>query len=251
MISMDISTILLIASLSFLTALTGAMSPGPLFTYTIIKSIQKKKRGYLMAIWIILGHALLEIVVILVLLAGFSYFITDPIVILIIGIVGCIVLIIFGSLLIKDLVKNEIPTDFLDQKIKPDNNKNELSNTEILTADQGDAESKEKKPIDNPVIGGILVSMANPYWWIWWATFGITFMIEYDITTSNLQGFIAFYIGHEMGDLIWYLLISIMASLGVKKFNKKIYYSFLYFCAIFMIGFGLYLGISVILKYAI
>ena len=37
-----------IFSLSFLVALTGAMSPGPLLTYTIIKSARSRGRGYRM-----------------------------------------------------------------------------------------------------------------------------------------------------------------------------------------------------------
>jgi threonine/homoserine/homoserine lactone efflux protein len=51
------SNLFMIFSFSFLVALTGAMAPGPLLTYTIIKSAKTAKRGYLMGIWIIAGHA--------------------------------------------------------------------------------------------------------------------------------------------------------------------------------------------------
>ena len=63
---------------SFITALSGAMSPGPLLTYTIIKSIKKKERAYLMAIVIILGHAILEVGLILLLVLGFSFIFEIP-----------------------------------------------------------------------------------------------------------------------------------------------------------------------------
>ncbi|MHA1241923.1 MAG: LysE family transporter, partial [Promethearchaeota archaeon] len=55
--------------LSFLVALTGALSPGPLLTFTIYKSL-KQKRGYLAAIYILLGHATIEFTLIIALLAG-------------------------------------------------------------------------------------------------------------------------------------------------------------------------------------
>ena len=63
----------LIFSFSFIVALTGAMSPGPLLTYTIIKYAKTNKRGYLMGLWIITGHAILEMGIIILLLLGFSF----------------------------------------------------------------------------------------------------------------------------------------------------------------------------------
>jgi hypothetical protein len=48
-----VSALWVIFSFSFLVALTGAMSPGPLLTYTIIKAAKTSKRGYLMGLWII------------------------------------------------------------------------------------------------------------------------------------------------------------------------------------------------------
>ena len=70
--SFDFS-LLSVFSFSFLVALTGAMSPGPLLTYTIIKSVKTRQRGYLVGAWIILGHAVIEMAIILMMLAGFSF----------------------------------------------------------------------------------------------------------------------------------------------------------------------------------
>ena len=82
-----ISEFWVIFSLSFLVALTGAMSPGPLLTYTIIKSARTSKRGYLMGLWIIIGHAILEMGIVILLLLGFSFILKNIIVIRIISIV--------------------------------------------------------------------------------------------------------------------------------------------------------------------
>ena len=65
-----------IFTISFLVALTGALSPGPLLTFTIYKSI-KQKRGYISAIFILLGHATIELSLIIGLLAGALFFFSE------------------------------------------------------------------------------------------------------------------------------------------------------------------------------
>ncbi len=98
----------------------------------------------------------------------------------------------------------------------------------------------EKSLVKNPILGGIAVSASNPYWWVWWATIGFAFMIKYNISFSSWN-ILFFFIGHELGDLIWYLFISIMVHFGKNYINKRIYYAILGACAIFMVGFGIYL----------
>ena len=63
----------------------------------------------------------------------------------------------------------------------------------------------------NLVLAGILLSLANPYWFIWWATIGIGYILfsfQYGIA-----GIIAFYSGHILADLAWYSMI----SFGIAK----------------------------------
>jgi threonine/homoserine/homoserine lactone efflux protein len=209
-------------------ALTGAMSPGPLLTYTIIKSVQTSKRGYLMGLWIIIGHAILELGIIILLLLGFSFILKNIIVIRIVGIVGGLILVFFGLSIVRDVYFGNISVDFLNS---PD-----MQNHE--------AASSISRGLENPVIGGIVVSMSNPYWWVWWATIGLAFMIQFDISFRQWPKLVAFFLGHEAGDLIWYLIVSTLSFFGLRHLNKKAYYGILVFCAIFMIIFGIYLGIS-------
>ena len=222
------STFWVIFSFSFLVALTGAMSPGPLLTYTIIKSVQTSKHGYLMGLWIIIGHAILELGIIILLLLGFSFILKNIIVIRIIGIVGGLILVFFGLSIVRDVYFGNIPADFLNS---PDMQSHE-------------AASSISRGLENPVIGGIMVSMSNPYWWVWWATIGLAFMIQFDISFMQWPKLVAFFLGHEAGDLIWYLIVSTLSFFGLRHLNKKAYYGILVFCAIFMIIFGIYLGIS-------
>jgi len=222
----------LIFSFSFLVALTGAMSPGPLLTYTIIKSAKTNRRGYLMGLWIITGHAILEMGIIILLLFGFSFVLKNIAVVRIIGVSGGLILILFGVSIIKDILNGNISTNFLNSR--DDSNKD----TGLI----------ENKGIENPVIGGIMVSMSNPYWWVWWATIGFAFMVQFDISFKKWPKLLAFFLGHEAGDLIWYLLVSTLAFFGLRHMNRKVYYGILMCCALFMVLFGIYLGISPFLK---
>ena len=218
-------------SFSFLVALTGAMSPGPLLTYTIVKSVQSRRRGYLMGIWIITGHALLEAGIVLLLLLGFSFVLKNILVVRSIGFIGGAILIYFGGGIVRDVLKDRIPTSFLQSSENP-------------------AKSADDSPscLNNPVVGGILVSMANPYWWVWWATIGLAFMVQFEISFQDWTKLAAFFIGHEAGDLIWYLLVSTLAFFGIQRLNKKAYYGILAVCGVFMILFGLYLGAAPFFK---
>lgn len=204
---------------SFLVALTGALSPGPLLTFTIYKSI-KKKRGYLEAIYILLGHATIELVLILALLAGASFFIQNIIFLTVVGIIGGIFLVIFGILVIRDVLKTDVNIEF-------DN-------------------SHHKGFKGNSYIGGIIVSLSNPYWEFWWAIIGLGFLISYNISFANPIGLLLFFLGHELGDIVWYLPISIIAYLGRKSLNPKIFKYVLIVCGAFMVIFGAYLAINII-----
>jgi len=233
-ISNFFSVFTVIFSFSFLAALTGAVAPGPLLTYTIIKSAKARKRGYLIGIWVIAGHALLEMAIIILLLSGFSFILKNIIVVRTIGIIGGLILVWFGFSITRDVFLGKISADFLNPK-----------DNDHKTAD-GDLSSSsfKERGLENPVIGGIMVSMSNPYWWVWWATIGFAFMTQFNISLKEYTKLAAFFIGHEAGDLAWYLLVSILAFFGLRRLNKKAYYRVLICCGIFMILFGIYLGVS-------
>jgi len=204
-------------------ALTGALAPGPLLTFTIFKSL-KQKRGYLAGIFIILGHATIEFILILLLLAGASFFLQNLIFLTIVGIVGGILLIIYGLLVVRDTTKADPVIDF--------NSK----------------DSNLKGYKGNSFIGGIIVSLSNPYWTFWWAFFGWSFLVTYNITIATPIKLLLFFLGHELGDIVWYLPVSTFVYLGGKSLNPKIYKYVLIVCAGFMIIFGFYLILNVLIS---
>jgi threonine/homoserine/homoserine lactone efflux protein len=227
-----VSSFWVIFSFSFLVALTGAMAPGPLLTYTIIKSAHTHDRGYLMGLWIITGHALLEMGIIFLLLLGFSFFLKNIIVIRTIGIVGGLLLVWFGATIVRDVRRGSICPRFLNESCEKSQEFSEV----------------QTRGLQNPIIGGAMISMSNPYWWIWWATIGLAFMVQFEISFRHWPKLLAFFLGHEAGDLIWYLLISTLSFFGLRYLNQKLYHAFLIFCGLFMMVFGFYLGTALFFK---
>jgi len=90
--------------------------------------------------------------------------------------------------------------------------------------------------------------MSNPYWWVWWATIGLAFIVQFEISFKQWPRLLAFFLGHEAGDLIWYLMVSTLTFFGIRRLNRKAFYGILILCAAFMIFFGLYLGLSPFFK---
>ncbi|MBD3254683.1 MAG: lysine transporter LysE [Candidatus Lokiarchaeota archaeon] len=208
--------------ISFIVALTGALSPGPVLTFTIYKSLQE--RGYLAGFFIILGHATLEFCLILVLLLGAYIFLQNLIVLTLIGLIGGIFLTIFGFLVIKDALKSPLQI-----------------NVESID------ESEIKGYKGNSFIGGIVISLSNPFWSFWWAVIGLALMIHLGISFDNPLGLLLFFLGHELGDFVFYVPLSIFIYMGGKSLNPKVYKYVLIGCGIFMIAFGIYLALNIIL----
>lgn len=216
---------------SFLVALTGAMSPGPVLTYTIFNAIKAKERGWLVGVMVILGHAILELGLIMVLFLGVGPFLENDVVVLIIGLMGGGLLVYFGASILRDLRHQKIDFSFLN----PDLEKMEK-------------ESKENKLFNmHPILGGVLISISNPYWILWWVTWGLNAMTQFSVSLSNQPLFWGFFLGHELGDFAWYVPIATIVGLSSKLMTKKVYIVILVSCALFMIVFGIYLGISPLL----
>jgi threonine/homoserine/homoserine lactone efflux protein len=96
----------------------------------------------------------------------------------------------------------------------------------------------------DPVAAGALVSMSNPYWWVWWVTIGSAFLLRFDISLKTWPALVAFFIGHELGDLGWYTAVSTALSLGRRRIRRGVMSVMMGICGATIIGFGVYLGVS-------
>jgi threonine/homoserine/homoserine lactone efflux protein len=231
-----------VLTLSFVVALSGALMPGPLFTYTIAKTVQAPRRGFLVGLWVSLGHAGLEAVLIVGLLAGLSELLHLLPVIWIVGGLGSFLLLYMGVGLLRDAIRGRLP-DLAPGAEPP-----------VDGAQPGDATGQPAGGAPRQgsglqrlpsAVGGVLVSMSNPYWWIWWATVGSAFMVQYRIGWGSWPLLAAFFLGHETGDLAWYLTVSSLLHWGRRRISPRLYRGILGACGVFLIAFAVCLAVSI------
>ena len=221
----------LVFSLSFLTALSGALMPGPLFTYTIATTLGTERRGWLTGARVVAGHAVIESLIVCGLVLGVVQFLRAPLAAKIIGVAGGTLLLYMGIGLLLETVKSRAAA-------------------KAATGPEAGASGSAPAPRAgfltrlSPPAAGALVSMSNPYWWVWWATIGSAFLVKFDISFASWPLLIAFFVGHELGDLSWYLAVSTALSLGRKSLPRRFVAGLLAACGVAIIAFGAWLGIT-------
>lgn len=229
-----------IAVTSFLVGLSGAIMPGPVLTITIGETAARLRTGgrggdplpadlsgpasqregsnksgralgALVGPLVVLGHGILEVLLVAGLVLGLGRLLVLGPVIGTIALVGGGVLVwmawgMFKS--IKDLTLRS------------------------LCAPGGRRQ--------HPVLAGILTTLSNPYWIVWWATIGLGY-----IALSMRMGFVglvSFYLGHILSDLAWYGSVSLSLAMGHRLLTDRVYRGLVAVCASFLLAFGLYFG---------
>ena len=92
--------------------------------------------------------------------------------------------------------------------------------------------------LKHPLSAGVIVSLANPYWSVWWLTIGLTY-IFISVKLGTI-GIIVFFVGHVMADFLWYSVVSVSISLGRRFFTDGVYRGIAAFCGLFLLGFSVY-----------
>ncbi len=211
-------TLFTIFCTSFILALSGALMPGPLLTVTVSES---SRRGAHVGPMMIFGHSLLELALVIALLSGLAPFLVRDDVFIFISLAGGAVLLWMGTTMLRSLPQLSLVTT------------------------KGDGKSR------NLLLTGIVLSAANPYWLIWWASIGLGY-IMYSMK-FGLLGVAAFFFGHILADLAWYCLISFGIAKGRRFFSDKLYRRMIGACAVFLLFFScwfLYGGIDKALQLA-
>jgi threonine/homoserine/homoserine lactone efflux protein len=223
---MSAAALWIIFSLSLLMSLSGALMPGPLLTYTIARTLRTPRGGWLTGARVIAGHAALESVLLIGLMLGVVEFLRAPLAAKIIGVAGAVLLLYMGVGLLRETIRGR--------------------GMELAAPEIGDGPGRSSSIAGrmHPVLAGALVSMSNPYWWIWWVTIGSAFLLRFQITLDRWQALLAFFLGHEMGDLGWYSAVSIILHLGRKRIPRGAAAVIIGVCGAAIIAFGVYLGVS-------
>jgi threonine/homoserine/homoserine lactone efflux protein len=203
------SSLPVLFGMAFVIGLSGALAPGPVLTATVSETA---KRGFWAGPLIVLGHAVLEIVLLVALVAGLGDWLALPVVQGVLGVGGGLLLAVLGVHMMataRDSVFQALP-------MSPD----------------------RRSALRGPVLTGILTSLANPYWILWWATVGLN-LISLALKHGVL-GLGVFYTGHILADLVWYSLVAAAIAAGRRILPQPVYVVLFLLCGLAMAGLGGY-----------
>ena len=74
-----------------------------------------------------------------------------------------------------------------------------------------------------PILGGVVFSITNPYWSLWWITVGAAFLGETQSLGLGILGITAFYLGHVLSDYSWFTLVSLAVASGRRVMGETFY----------------------------
>lgn len=152
------------------TSLSGVMMPGPMFTVTVAKSLKSPWTGVMVS----LGHAVVEVPLIVLVYFGLAEFFQNEILKLVLSVVGGGMIIWMGYDLFR--ARKKIVTEGKDTRY-------------------------------NAFTAGILMSGLNPFFLLWWVTVGSLLLLNFRAAVGS-WGLPFFIIVHWLCDLVWLSIVS-------------------------------------------
>ncbi|UCB43283.1 MAG: LysE family transporter [Dehalococcoidales bacterium] len=186
-------------------SLSGVMMPGPVFAVTVAKSYHSPWVGAKIA----LGHAVIEVPLILLIYFGFAQFFENATVHLVLSLLGGAVIIWLGFSMFR-------------------------ARAEVVYGG--------KDLSYNATTAGIITSGLNPSFLLWWATIGL--MLIERIDDYGTAGLTALIVVHWSCDLVWLSLVSVLIyktqTLWAKRFQEGLFI----ICSLLLAGFGVWFIVS-------
>jgi threonine/homoserine/homoserine lactone efflux protein len=152
------------------TSLSGVMMPGPMFTVTLAKSLKSPWAG----VWVSLGHAVIEVPLILLVYFGLARFFQHDMVQFGLSVVGGGMIVWMGAGLFR--ARRELAREGKDTSY-------------------------------NAFTAGILMSGLNPFFLVWWVTVGSLLLITF-LNAVGTWGLPFFVVVHWLCDLVWLSSVS-------------------------------------------
>lgn len=195
--------------------------PGPMLTVTISNAT---RQGYIAGPLVVLGHGILETILVLAIGFGLGKLLLINSVTAVIGILGGIILLWMGIGMLR-----KAKTESENRRIGVPEKKAFVTHSPI-------------RPFTGSVIDGIITSLANPYWLIWWASIGLALITV--AWKNGILGLTFFFFGHILSDFVWFTAVSSAIAAGKKIMSDTVYRVVIAICGIILIGFGFYFGIG-------
>ncbi len=176
-----------------------------MFAVTLAKSYQSPAAGARIS----LGHAVIEVPLILLIYFGFARFFENTTVQLVLSLLGGGMIIWLGISMF-------------------------CARAEVVR--------KGKNLPYNAFVAGILTTGLNPFFLLWWATIGSMLIMRF--LDFGIAGLAVFTVVHWLCDLAWLSFISILVyrtqSLWGRKFQEGVFIG----CSLLLVGFGSWFLVS-------
>lgn len=195
----DFMSFILFLAQAVLVSLSGVMAPGPMSAVAVGKGSNSPRAG----LWISVGHGIVEVPLMIALLMGFGKLVQITTVKSFIACVGGVFLFLMAAGMLRDA---------------------------------GAKKLKSKSDARSPLVIGIAASAGNPYFLLWWATVGMTLLVETKL--YGIPGFVAFALVHWACDFAWLGLLSFLAYRGSKLLGGTFERSVYGVCGIVLAFFG-------------
>lgn len=208
-----------LVGMGFLTGLSGALIPGPLFAFVISDTL---KKGALSGPLAIIGHIsfecpLIVAVVVLGLELMRSYFSHFE---ALVYVIGSLALILIASLIIKEAKAGA--------KVKGS-----------LQIEGGTRTEMRAAKYNNSILGGFILTAFNPAFIPWWIGIGFPVLFS-GFQQLALTGIILVTLGHFLSDFAWYSFVSFSFAKGKNFFIGKRYEWTMLVIAVFLIVLGIW-----------
>ena len=190
---------------SFGMAIGAVLSPGPVTTAIIS---QTPRLGWVTGPLVSIGHALLELLMVVLITLGLSSILGAPAVQTFIALLGGLLLLWMGGNMLVSALKGRM---------------------RLPEGDVGQA----KMNFGRMLTLGVVASVTNPFWYAWWMTAAAVYLLQ--AKAVGLMPVAGFYFGHISADFLWNTALSTVLGSGKKIITNKIYAGLISVCSLFLI----------------
>jgi threonine/homoserine/homoserine lactone efflux protein len=186
-------------------SLSGVMMPGPMFAVTLAKSFKSPFAGARIA----LGHAVVEVPVILLIYFGFAQIFEDKLVQIVLSLAGGAMIVWLGVAMFR-------------------------ARARVV---------REGKDLSySAFTAGIITSGLNPFFLLWWATVGSLLVVRF--LEFGLGGLAIFTISHWLVDLVWLSFVSVLVYRTHRFWGKRFQEGVFITNSLLLVGFGVWFMVS-------
>jgi len=201
--------LLLLFTFSFGVGFGAVVTPGPVTTAIISESA---RRGFIVGPLVSTGHAILELIMVLLLALGVSSGLNTPVITTLIAILGGLLLLWMGLGMVRGAWIGRIRLP------QPGDETRTLNKRQLVGLGMG-------------------ATIVNPFWYAWWVTIAATYIVT--AQALGHAGVLAFYFGHISADYLWNSVLSGVVGSGRKWISDGVYKWIIIVCGAYLI----YLGI--------